>query len=155
MAEETRDSLWDKTYQIAVVVRDIEQATEFYEDLGIGPFVEGPSAHSMWRRVYGELEPDAKLLGRITQMGPIEFELMQPVRGKTIQSEFLDKHGEGVIHICAYTDDLDRDAALMKEKGFPAISEAEFDDGGKFAYFDTRAVGGLILELFQPGDKWQ
>lgn len=147
--------LWDRAYQVGVVVRDMDRAIDFYEALGIGPFVEGPSAHAIGRRIYGEPQDDTEVKGRIAQMGSIEFELMQPVRGKSIQGEYLEKHGEGIVHICGYTDDIDRDIELMAERGFSVISSAEFDDGGKFAYFDTREVGGLVLELFQPGANWK
>lgn len=152
---ESLESLWDRTYQVGVVVKDMERAISFYEGIGIGPFKEGPSAHAIDRRIYGKLEPDAEVKGRIAQMGNIEFELLQPVHGKSIQAEFLEEHGEGVVHICAYTDDIERDIEIMAEKGFPVISSAEFDDGGKFAYFDTREVGGLVLELFQTGETWE
>ena len=150
-----RDDLWARTYQVGVVVRDIEKASGFYERLGIGPFVEGPSAHALERKIYGKDVPDAAVKGRIAQMGSVEFELLQPVSGDSIQAEFLEKHGEGVIHLCAHTDDLDRDMAKLTELGFQVISSAILADGGKFAYFDTREVGGLILELFQTGDDWK
>lgn len=149
------NGLWDRAYQVGVVVSDMNKAVSFYEALGIGPFVEGPSLHALDRRIYGKLEPDAEVTGRIAPMGRIELELMQPVRGRSIQAEFLEKHGEGVIHICAYTDDIERDIELMASKGFEVISTAQFDDGGRFAYFDTREVGGLVLELFQTGDSWK
>lgn len=147
--------LWARTYQVGVVVKDIDQATRFYERLGIGPFVEGPSAHALERKIYGRNNPDARVKGRITQMGSVEFELLQPVSGDSIQAEFLEQHGEGVIHLCAHTDDLDRDMAELTELGFEVISSAILADGGKFAYFDTRKVGGLILELFQTGSDWE
>lgn len=150
-----REDLWSRTYQVGVVVRDIDRAVEFYERLGIGPFVEGPSAHALERKIYGQDAPDVKLKGLITQMGPIEFELLQPVAGRGIQAEFLEKHGEGVVHLCAHTDDLDRDVADLTALGYRVISSAVLEDGGKFAYFDTREVGGLVLELFQTGDKWE
>jgi 4-hydroxyphenylpyruvate dioxygenase-like putative hemolysin len=148
-------TLWSRAYQVAVVVKDMDKAVKFYESLGIGPFVEGPSAAAVERRIYNKLEPDTVVKGRIATMGPIEIELLQPVRGKSVQQEFLDTRGEGVIHICAYTDDLDTDIKRMAEKGFKVISYARFDDGGTCAYFDTRKVGGLILELFQPGTRWK
>ena len=148
-------STWDKTYQVAIVVRDLEQAVKFYESVGIGPFSEGPSGSTVTRRIYGKDAPEAKVIGRVAQMGPIEFELMQPVKGNTIQQEFLDKHGEGAIHICAYTDNLDKDIKDMEEQGHDVISYLKLDDGGEAAYFDTREVGGLILELFQKGKKWE
>lgn len=149
-----RPDLWSRAYQIGVVVRDIERAAAFYERLGIGPFEEGPSAHTLVRRIYGKDAPDVAVKGLIARMGNIEFELLQPVAGKGIQAEFLDRHGEGVVHLCAYTDDIDRDIADLGALGHEVISYGEVSDGGRFAYFETREVGGLVLELFQPGETF-
>jgi len=80
--------------------------------------------------------------------------LLQPVAGKGIQAEFLERHGEGVVHLCAYTDDIDRDIADLTGLGHEVISYGEVSDGGRFAYFETREVGGLVLELFQPGETF-
>ena len=156
MSEEkkARPGLWDRTYQVGVAVRDLDQAISFYERLGIGPFVEGPSAHSVMRKVYGEDAPDTRVSGKIAQMGNIEFELLSPVAGRSVQGDFIEEHGEGIVHICGYTDDLDSDIEEMARLGFEIISQGEFDDGGKFAYFDTREVGGVVLELFQTGSSW-
>lgn len=153
--DRARAGLWDRAYQVGVVVRDLDRAVEFYERLGIGPFVEGPSAHAVERIVFGEPASDAKVRGKIAQMGSIEFELLQPVAGRTVQGEFLETHGEGIVHICAHTDDLDGDIDELKSLGYDVISWGSLEDGGKFAYFDTRKVGGLVLELFQPGEDWQ
>ena len=150
-----RRNLWDRTYQVGVAVRDLDQAIGFYERLGIGPFVEGPSAHSVMRKVYGQDAPDTRVTGKIAQMGSIEFELLSPIAGRSVQGDFIAEHGEGVVHICAYTDDLESDVEEMADLGFDVISQGEFDDGGKFAYFDTREVGGLVLELFQTGSSWE
>jgi methylmalonyl-CoA/ethylmalonyl-CoA epimerase len=157
MSDETtaRPGLWDRTYQVGVVVRDLDEAVAFYERLGIGPFVEGPSAHTVERRIYGESSTEAQVKGRLAQMGNIEFELLQPVSGRTVQGDFLEEHGEGVVHICAHTDNLERDTAELTGLGYQVISEGKLSDGGSFAYFDTRAVGGLILELFETGSSWQ
>jgi catechol 2,3-dioxygenase-like lactoylglutathione lyase family enzyme len=150
-----RSDLWDRAYQVGVVVRDLDRAVGFYERLGIGPFVDGPSAHTVERRIYGERSDDAAVRGKIAQMGNIEFELLQPVSGRTVQGDFLEEHGEGIVHICAYTDDLDRDMAELKGLGYEVISYGRLEDGGQFAYFDTREVGGLVLELFETGSSWE
>lgn len=150
-----RPGLWDRTYQVGVVVRDLDEAVVFYERLGIGPFVEGPSAHTVERKIYGEPSTEAEVRGRLAQMGNIEFELLQPVSGRTVQGDFLEEHGEGVVHICAHTDDLERDIEELTGLGYEVISEGKLSDGGRFAYFDTRRVGGLVLELFETGSSWQ
>ena len=153
--KKARSDIWDRAYQIGVVVRDLDRAKVFYERLGIGPFVEGPSGHALERRIYGEPAADAAVRGAIAKMGEIEFELLEPVSGKTIQSEFLERHGEGVVHLCAFSDDIDRDIKELTELGYDVISEGRIDDGGHFAYFDTRETGGLVLELFEPGPDWR
>jgi catechol 2,3-dioxygenase-like lactoylglutathione lyase family enzyme len=149
-----RSGLWNRAYQVGVVVRDLDRAKAFYERLGVGPFEEGPSAHTLERRIYGKSAPDAAVRGALAKMGDFEFELLQPVSGNTIQGEFLERHGEGVVHICAFTDDIDRDIAELSDLGYEVISEGWLDDGGHFAYFDTREVGGLVLELFETGSDW-
>ena len=150
-----RSDIWDRAYQVGVVVRDLDEAKAFYERLGVGPFVEGPSAHTVERKIYGEPSADAAVRGAIAQMGNIEFELLQPVTGRTVQGDFLEKRGEGVVHICGYSDDIDRDIAELTGLGYKIISEGRIEDGGRFAYFDTRRVGGLVLELYQPGSTWE
>lgn len=136
---------WDRIYQIGVVVESIEAASAHYAKAGIGPFTEGPSEAAHDRRVHG-LPSDAVVRGACVQLGPIELELLQPVSGASFQAEMLRERGEHALHVCAYTDDLDADIAEMAAAGFPVVSEGTLADGGRFAYFDTRAVGGLILE---------
>ncbi|MGB4137947.1 MAG: VOC family protein, partial [Microbacterium sp.] len=131
---------WNRVYQIGVVVEDIDRAVEHYRRAGIGPFLEGPSEAASDRRVYGA-PTDAVVRGACVQLGEIEFELLQPVSGDSIQAEALRDRGEHALHMCAYTDDLDADIAEMAEAGFPVVSEGTLADGGRFAYFDTRAVG--------------
>lgn len=142
---------WARMYQVCVVVSDLDRTVAFYESLGIGPFREGPSAHTTVRRIRGADSPQTELAGRITQLGDLELELIQPIAGPSIQREFLDARGEGAIHVCAYTDDLRGDIDWMAARDVDVISYGELSDGGSFAYFDTQKIGGLVLELYQLG----
>jgi methylmalonyl-CoA/ethylmalonyl-CoA epimerase len=146
---------WDHTYQIGVVVADLDRAREHFERAGVGPFREGPSQVAFDRVVYGESAPDVEVRGLLAQMGPLEFELLSPIRGRSVQADALSQRGEHALHICSRTDDLEREIAAMAAAGFTVISRGRFDDGGAFAYFDTRTVGGVILEMFQPGDRYR
>lgn len=146
-------SPWAGTYQIGLVVHDLEAAVAHFERMGIGPFTEGPSASTVRREVHGVQSPGTRVRGKLARMGAFELELMEPVAGPSVQGEALKARGEHALHLCAHVDDLDAQIQRMTSAGFSVISYGEFDDGGRFAYFDTRAIGGLIMECFQPGTR--
>jgi methylmalonyl-CoA/ethylmalonyl-CoA epimerase len=62
--------------------------------------------------------------------------------------EFLEKRGEGIHHIGFFVDGLDRETAKMAEKGFKITQSGETPEV-RWAYFDTDAVGGVVIELMQ------
>ena len=148
----TKRSPFSEVYQIAVIVRDMDQAIEYYQALSIGPFEPKRSVLTD-RKVYGQPADDVRNKVMCVQMGPVELELIQPVSGKSVQKEFLEKHGEGINHLAFVVDDLDLEVTRMVEKGFKVISSGKFEGGGGFAYFDTDKVGGVIFELFQLPPK--
>jgi hypothetical protein len=66
-----------------------------------------------------------------------------------VNGDFLKSKGEGIDHI-AYTVDaahFDREVEKMKSRGLSILFSGRQSNGGKFAYFDTRKVGGIITEL--------
>lgn len=142
---------WKGAYQLGIVVRDLEAAKDHFGRAGVGPFEEGESARIVERRVRGRSVDDVKVRGAAAKMGAVEFELLQPVSGGGVPAEMLAERGEGAVHLCAYTDDLRGESAEMQAAGFPVISSGVLADGGRFAFFDTRAIGGLMLGLYEPG----
>ncbi len=144
---------WAATYQVGVVVRDLDAARQHFEAFGIGPFTDGPSAKTVYREVYGQPSPTTRVRGTIARMGPLELELLEPVDGPGVQADALAQHGEHALHICAYTDDLDAETERMTAAGATVISYGELDDGGRFRYFETRGLGGVVLEYFQRGER--
>ena len=143
-------------YQIGVIVRDMDEAVAFYEGLGIGPF-ESPKdpVPLVDRRVYGNPAPDVKNRVGKAQMGGVQFELVQPIAGESVQKEFLEKHGEGINHLGFLVEDLEGEVAKLLAKGFRVISSAKRAAGGAMAYLDTDKVGGIVFELIQrpPGNR--
>jgi methylmalonyl-CoA/ethylmalonyl-CoA epimerase len=129
-----------KFNHIGAVVRDVDKAIEYYQSLGI--------VDKATDRVTMEGKK-AKVVGRFIHIGPLVLEFWQPVRGETIQQEFLNSRGEGVNHIAFHVDDLDREKARMAEKGIPVVFTTR-DENGYMAYFDVRKFGGILVELIQP-----
>ena len=138
-----------KLDHVGVVVNDLQAAIKFYEALGIGPFVPNPSEKAIGRRIRGKPVEGVKMKGAWAQMGPIQFELMQPVEGQSIQKEFLERRGEGINHVSFLVEDLDQGVAEFEAKGFKVISSGRFHPSGGFAYMDTDTIGGIIFALEQ------
>jgi len=139
--------LLSKLHHLAVIVKDLDEAVEYYQALGIGPFEPVKVVHTD-RMLYGKpAPPDIKNIAKGGRMGPIWLELIQPVSGKYIHKEFLDGRGEGINHICFLVDDIEEAMSIMAEAGFKVIVYQKNEGGGGMAFFDTDKVGGVVIEL--------
>ena len=75
-------------------------------------------------------------------MGGFTLEVIQPVSGESIYSEYLATHGEGGIqHLGVVVQDVDLVVEQARQSGFETIQSglghgARGD--GKFAYFATK-----------------
>ena len=133
-----------KLHHIAVVVRDIDKAVEYYQSLGIA---------TVGREVvFPESKP--KIRAKFVQIGPVPIELIQPVEGESPYMEFLDSKGEGVQHIAFAVDNLDEEMAKLVDKGVSVLvkGKAPAAFGSSSAHFDTRQVGNFAIQLIQEAE---
>jgi len=138
--------LLSRFHHVGVLVKNLDEAVEYYEALGIGPFEPSNLVHTD-RRVYGKPVTDVKNIAKAARMGPIGIELVQPVSGESPQKKFLESRGEGINHIAFIVDDIEEATSIMVEAGFKVISSSKNEGGGGMAYFDTDKVGGVQIEL--------
>ncbi len=145
-----------KFHHVAVIVRDMDEAVEYYQSLGIGTFqpefMLDSSTYTDYK-VYGKT-PDIidKTRMRMLQIGSGSFllELVQPLEGEPIYKEFLKSKGEMLHHIAYIVDDLEKETAELAKKGIPIITRVyRSSTGAGFAYFDIRKDGRVIIELIQ------
>ncbi len=137
----------EKLNQVGIVVRDMEKAIRNYKEVfGISfPKVVIPD---FFNRVYrGNPENFRMKIGR-TMMGELQIELIQPLEGKTIYGEFLEKWGDGIHHLGFDVNNLDERVAAFRKLGIGVLMNGE-RVGGKFAYMDTEGSVGIIVELIQ------
>lgn len=139
-----------KVNQIGVIVRDMDKAIEYFEALGIGPFKPLERTYpTIEREVYGKPANEVKNLIRVAHVGELEFELLQPISGDSIQKEFLETRGEGINHLGFFVDDLNKTVDQLVGRGFKVISRTKRANGGGTAYLDTDKVGGVQFEFVQ------
>ncbi len=141
-----------KFHHVAVIVKDMKNASEFYKTMEIGPFppLLGPEGIPLtWKTVNGKASDYVVDLRHATGgIGNLAFEIIQPLKGDTPVKDFLDKKGEGIHHIGFTVDDLEKETKAMAQRGYKMIQTGEFP-AAKWAYYGTDAVGGVIIELIQ------
>ncbi len=140
------ESAFSEMIQVGVVVKDMEKTIARLNSLGFGPFkpkIFPPDAEQWF---HGQ-PMDAKFKIYSTQIGPMEFELIQPLEGKSPHQEFLDRKGEGIQHIAFAVKDLEGQVNKLTQKGSKVELKANLQDAN-VAYMDLD-VGGLVVELIQ------
>ncbi len=56
----------------------------------------------------------------------------------------------GLHHVALFVDDVDRELARLADQGFATAQRCETAGGFLFAFADTSAVYGHMLELYAP-----
>ncbi len=138
--------------QIGVIVRNMEKAVNFYSRIfGLGPFspISDLVPDKSWYK--GEIHPVHLRVSR-AKWGAMEFELIQPVAGKSIHQDFLDAYGEGVNHLGIEAGNYEEIVAMMNRAGFEVLQALEVflpqhNCWGKATFFDTRSIGGFVTEV--------
>lgn len=140
--------------QICLVVRDIDRAMAQWNRLGIGPWELHEFGPNMVQGMTYRGTPQTEGVKlALAQSGPIQFELIETGSEPNVYSEHLERHGEGLHHIGYVVDDMDAAIAEMAALGYPVIQSGHSmgaDDDGSYAYFDTEADLGCILEAILP-----
>ncbi|MCL4552209.1 MAG: VOC family protein, partial [Candidatus Marsarchaeota archaeon] len=92
-------------YHLGIVVKDVNESSQFYSSL----FPLGK-----WEIFDYETNKEDMLMGEpfglvvgMAQWGPVIMELLQPVKGESVWSQFLSRHGEGLHHTCHLVRDFD------------------------------------------------
>ena len=141
-------------HQIAFVAKDIAAAERFFtEKMGVPRFfrlndveVHEPS----FRGGPGDFHIHISL----GYAGDSQIELIEHLSGRSIYKEFLDKKGEGLHHLGFIVPDYQKAVANFATNGFPVIQSGRIGDPGvRFAYFDTEAAIGSIMEIFELDDN--
>ncbi|MFC1916684.1 VOC family protein [Chloroflexota bacterium] len=146
--------------QVCIVVRDLDKSMKsMWNTFGIGPWDiyirdcnstrDGESISNM--TYHGKpARFSYKVAVTHNKLGGIQIELVQPVEGDNIYSDFLREHGEGTHHLGWYVVDSQEAFAettrMLEKGGFPCIQSMRVY-AAALAYFDTTKVLNTILEV--------
>lgn len=138
--------------QIAWVTADLDATEQALTTLlGARRWVRMPGVHfgpeaSSYRGRPADFVADISL----SYAGDTQLELIAPVRGESIYTEFLDRHGAGLHHICIEAADVQAFEAKLRDAeagGTPAVCQGEMPGGMRFAYLSAAGAGVPYLEI--------
>lgn len=137
-----------KLAQVAVIVRNIEEAAEKWAKLlgvekpRVVETAEWEETHMMYRGAPSRGR--AKLA--FFDLGGVTLELIEPIGGPSTWSEFLERHGGGIHHVAFVVDDVESAVRALQDLGGELVQRGDFE-GGSYAYVDARGSLGAIIEL--------
>jgi catechol 2,3-dioxygenase-like lactoylglutathione lyase family enzyme len=85
----------------------------------------------------------------LSYAGDTQLELISPVSGDSIYTEFLDRSGPGLHHVCLALDDsagFDAAVAAAERDGAPVVMAGSMG-GMRFAYVSAEQAGVPYLEF--------
>jgi catechol 2,3-dioxygenase-like lactoylglutathione lyase family enzyme len=80
----------------------------------------------------------------LSYAGDTQLELIAPVRGVSIYTEFLDRAGPGLHHICVEVDDVER---ALAERNAEVVQRGLMPGGMEFAYVSAEGAGVPYIEI--------
>ena len=148
------DFLGNGVAQIGFVVKDLEAEVEqYWKAFGIGPwhfYTYGPPL--VKRMSYRGKPTSYRMRIALSNIGPLRIELIQPLEGDTVYSEFVKQHGYGIHHlgllVSNMKDAMEKAAAAGLEMTMDG-SGFGLDGDGHYAYLETEALIGTTLELIE------
>jgi methylmalonyl-CoA/ethylmalonyl-CoA epimerase len=141
-------------FQVAFVVRDLEQAVaEFETLLDAGPWRGYVfDAGTVQGREYHGRPADWSFRVVLSDRRP-QFELIEPLAGRNIFADWLDARGPGMHHIAYAVSSVEETTVQMAAAGHRAVQSGHSfgaDRDGVFAHYDTAEALGFLIEAVEP-----
>jgi methylmalonyl-CoA/ethylmalonyl-CoA epimerase len=155
---------------VGIIVRDINTAIEYYQrinkELSTQTELKPFEGKLFKMDVARSAETSIQFKACFVQNNSVRIEFIEPLAGKNIFNDYLEKNGEGLVLLAFRVDDLRKEKARLVEAGIPVIASAKRSDGSDWEIlFDTRESGNVIFALFsepapfpvfKPSDsKWK
>jgi methylmalonyl-CoA epimerase len=123
---------------LGVAVKSLNAAKAIYEKLGLNVSQE-------------EIVPAEKVRLVMVPLGESRIELLQATSEDSVIAKFIQKHGEGLHHICMKVPDLATAVRKLKEDGVRLVSDEikTGADGHRYIFVHPSSAGGVLLELVE------
>ena len=128
-----------KINHIAIAVKDLDEATKFYEN-SLGLSLSGV-----------EVVAEQKTKVGFFRIGESNIELVQPAEPGSPLEKFLETRGPGIHHICLEVDDIEAEIKSLLDKGVVMIDQKPRLGAHhtKVAFIHPKSSNGILVELVE------
>jgi catechol 2,3-dioxygenase-like lactoylglutathione lyase family enzyme len=139
------------------VVKDLDPVLDYWQKLGLKDVQRTEVMPSKF--VYRGKPVPATARSATTRVGGVLIEWIQPVTGNDVYTEFLKRHGDGIIALgfaVKSDQELERQVEYLRSKGVEVVQRNQWQGAkgvGHAVYFDTATQGGgFTLQVFHNPD---
>ena len=126
-------------HHIGIAVTRLADAYRLYRDVLGLPLVREATV------------PDQGVRAALLAAGESEIELLEPLGGSSGLARFIERHGEGLHHLCFDTPDVAAELGAVKAKGAELVDTVPREGlAGQIAFLHPRACAGVLVELATP-----
>jgi methylmalonyl-CoA/ethylmalonyl-CoA epimerase len=143
--------------QIGIVVQDLRASLERYAQIWpLGRwncYVYGPETVN--QLTYRGKPANYSMWIALNTESP-QMELIQPLTGESLYTEWLAQHGEGLHHLGVYVESLKDSIASITAAGHALLQSGYgtgLDGDGGYAYFNTVGDLGMIVETIEKPSR--
>ncbi|MCP4750794.1 MAG: hypothetical protein GY866_07870, partial [Proteobacteria bacterium] len=165
------DNNWELNH-VGLMIKDKDKTLSYFQSLGIGvsvgpqpllPHIEGQGSLLIYTKLYGDpitltypTGGSHNFFDGESQIGSCQLECYSMTPGPgTFISEYLEKKGEGINHVCFNVPDVEGTTQKLLDKGCDLIFRAAVNDGTVENFIDTRKFGDVIVSLRPPASDWE
>ncbi len=127
----------NKIEHIGIAVKDIKEASRFYEDV-------------LRCQISEQIEvPERKIKIAFTEISGVKLEFLMPTDKGSVVAKFIEKRGEGIHHICFEVDDVEKATAELKDMGVELVDDSPRlgAEGKKIIFIKPKSTHGVLIEL--------
>lgn len=138
------EPLFEAIDHVGVAVADLDEGIAFYRRVfGM------ECVHQETNETQGVREAMLRVGG---EPGPV-LQLLAPLARGSALSRFLDRSGPGVQQVAYRVADVERVAALLRERGLRVLYDQpqRGTSGSKVNFVHPKDAGGVLVELVEPG----
>jgi methylmalonyl-CoA/ethylmalonyl-CoA epimerase len=136
--------------QVALVVKDIEKASETYAQLfGVPrPNIIITDELEKARTTYEGRPTIAQAKLAFFDLGKIQLELIEPIGEPSTWLDGLHSNGESFHHLAFMVEDTQAAVKAFEAQGVPMVQQGYYE-GGMYTYVDSQEKYGVVFELLQ------